>query len=82
MCATLARELGLAVAEKGESYEICFVPNGDYAAFMDAYLREQGSRGPTAAARLSLPRAARLASMPACTTSPSGQRKGLGYRDG
>ncbi len=38
----LAREFGLAVANKGESYEICFVPNGDYAAFMNAYLREQG----------------------------------------
>jgi tRNA-specific 2-thiouridylase len=37
-----ARAMGLAVAEKAESYEICFVPNGDYAAFMDAYLREQG----------------------------------------
>jgi len=34
----LARKMGLAVAEKGESQEICFVPNGDYAAFMDAYL--------------------------------------------
>ena len=38
----LARELKLAVSEKPESYEICFVPNGDYAAFMDAYLREKG----------------------------------------
>ena len=38
----LAREFGLAVAGKAESYEICFVPNGDYAAFLDAYLREQG----------------------------------------
>src|ERR1700722_8056399 len=38
----MAREMGLAVAEQMESYEICFVPNGDYAAFMDAYLREQG----------------------------------------
>src|SRR5713226_6267944 len=26
---TLAREMRLAVAEKDESYEICFVPNGD-----------------------------------------------------
>jgi tRNA-specific 2-thiouridylase len=38
----LARELALPVAEKGESQEICFVPNGDYAAFIDAYFREQG----------------------------------------
>ena len=38
----LARELGLPVAAKPDSQEICFVPNGDYAAFIDAYFREQG----------------------------------------
>src|SRR5215467_5658224 len=38
----LARRMRLAVAEKDESYEICFVPNGDYAAFMDAYLHSKG----------------------------------------
>ena len=38
----LAREMDLAVAEKGESFEICFVPNGDYAAFMSAYQRQKG----------------------------------------
>jgi tRNA-uridine 2-sulfurtransferase len=38
----LARELGLPVAEKHDSQEICFVPNGDYAAFINAYFREQG----------------------------------------
>ena len=38
----LATELGLPVAEKNDSQEICFVPNGDYAAFIGAYLEEQG----------------------------------------
>jgi len=38
----LARELGLPVAEKNDSQEICFVPNGDYAGFIDAYFREKG----------------------------------------
>jgi tRNA-specific 2-thiouridylase len=38
----LAKQLNLPVAEKHDSQEICFVPNGDYAAFMNAYLREQG----------------------------------------
>jgi tRNA-uridine 2-sulfurtransferase len=38
----LARQLGLPVAEKPDSQEICFVPNGDYAAFIDAYFRERG----------------------------------------
>jgi tRNA-specific 2-thiouridylase len=38
----LARELNLPVAEKNDSQEICFVPNGDYAGFIDAYFKEQG----------------------------------------
>ncbi len=38
----LAKELGLPVADKNDSQEICFVPNGDYAAFIDAYFAEQG----------------------------------------
>jgi tRNA-specific 2-thiouridylase len=38
----LAEEFNLPVAKKHESYEICFVPNGDYASFMDAYLRDKG----------------------------------------
>jgi tRNA-uridine 2-sulfurtransferase len=38
----LARELGIPTAAKPDSQEICFVPNGDYAAFIDAYFKEQG----------------------------------------
>jgi tRNA-uridine 2-sulfurtransferase len=38
----LAKDLGLPVAEKNDSQEICFVPNGDYAAFINAYFAEQG----------------------------------------
>ncbi|MBM3763651.1 MAG: tRNA 2-thiouridine(34) synthase MnmA [Acidobacteria bacterium] len=38
----LAMDLGLPVAEKPDSQEICFVPNGDYAAFIEAYFKEQG----------------------------------------
>ncbi len=38
----LAKSLELPVAEKGDSQEICFVPNGDYKAFIEAYCREQG----------------------------------------
>lgn len=38
----LARNLNLPVAQKNDSQEICFVPNGDYAAFIDAYFRESG----------------------------------------
>jgi tRNA-specific 2-thiouridylase len=38
----LAHEMGIPVAAKNDSQEICFVPNGDYAGFIDAYFREQG----------------------------------------
>lgn len=38
----MAEDLDLPVAKKHESYEICFVPNGDYAQFMDAWLKEKG----------------------------------------
>jgi tRNA-specific 2-thiouridylase len=38
----VAREHALAVAEKSESQEICFVPDGDYAGFIDRYLAAEG----------------------------------------
>lgn len=37
----LAKELELPVAEKNDSQEICFVSNGDYAGFIEAYFREK-----------------------------------------
>lgn len=38
----LARSLRVPTAEKPDSQEICFVPNGNYAQFIDAYFRERG----------------------------------------
>ena len=38
----IARRAQLPVAEKPESQEICFVPSGDYAQFIEAYRLEQG----------------------------------------
>jgi tRNA-uridine 2-sulfurtransferase len=43
---TLAHEMKLPVAEKPESQEICFVPSGDYAQFIEGYLAEQGTEQP------------------------------------
>jgi tRNA-specific 2-thiouridylase len=37
-----ARNSNLAIAEKAESQEICFVPDGDYAGFIDRYLAAEG----------------------------------------
>mgnify|MGYP001061528122 CR=1 FL=1 len=47
----MARRRGLPVAAKPDSQEICFIPDGDYAAFIEAYLRARGEpfqprRGP------------------------------------
>ena len=39
----VAREQKLAVAEKVESQEICFVPDGDYAGFIDRYLMAENA---------------------------------------
>jgi tRNA-specific 2-thiouridylase len=40
-----ARELGLSVSEKPDSHEICFVPDGDHAAFLE----RQGAQVPAGA---------------------------------
>src|ERR1700751_4316166 len=37
-----ARTVNLPVAEKPESMELCFVPNGNYVQFIHAYSRESG----------------------------------------
>lgn len=74
----LAGEFNLPVAKKHESYEICFVPNGDYAAFMDAYLREKGVE-PAAAAGAIVDTAGREVGRHAGAHRYTvGQRKGLG----
>ena len=41
----VARRHGLYVAEKRESQEICFVPDGDYAGFIERYLEAEGREG-------------------------------------
>src|SRR5256712_1310552 len=40
-----ARRHKLAVAEKSESQEICFVPDGDYAGFIGRYLAAEDQNG-------------------------------------
>jgi len=47
-----ARQQGLALAEKPDSQEICFVPGGDYKRFLDAYLEEQGEALPDTSGEL------------------------------
>lgn len=42
----IAREYGLITAAKPDSQEICFVPEGDYRAFMQRYRPESKKPGP------------------------------------
>lgn len=41
----IAEENGLVTAHKSDSQDICFVPNGDYAAFIENYLGKQFPQG-------------------------------------
>ncbi|NWG12356.1 MAG: tRNA 2-thiouridine(34) synthase MnmA [Acidobacteria bacterium] len=41
----IARRHGLGVADKQESQEICFVPDGNYAAFVERYHADLGADG-------------------------------------
>ena len=74
----LARELGLPVAEKSDSQEICFVPNGDYAGFIDSYFKEQGIAPSTTAGQFVTPGGKVLGEHTGVHHFTVGQRKGIG----
>jgi tRNA-specific 2-thiouridylase len=78
----LARDMQLAVAEKGESFEICFVPNGDYAAFMDAYLRQKGTPPEQTHGEIVTADGRTLGEHAGVHHFTVGQRKGLGIATG
>jgi tRNA-specific 2-thiouridylase len=42
----IAQDLGLVVAEKPESQEICFIPDDDYAGFLKEFIPEAEKPGP------------------------------------
>ncbi len=78
----LAREMGLAVADKGDSQEICFVPNGDYAAFMAAYLEESGVPVEPARGEIVTSGGRKLGEHEGVHHFTVGQRRGLGVATG
>jgi tRNA-uridine 2-sulfurtransferase len=78
----IARKLGLAVAEKGDSQEICFVPNGDYAAFIQGYLREQGIPEQRTRGEIVSTSGQVMGEHPGVHHFTVGQRKGLGIAVG
>jgi tRNA-uridine 2-sulfurtransferase len=78
----LARKYGLALAEKPDSQEICFVPGGDYKKFIDAYLAEQGDSLPDTAGELVTTDGRVIGEHTGIHNFTVGQRKGLGVATG
>jgi tRNA-uridine 2-sulfurtransferase len=78
----LARHHGLALAEKPDSQEICFVPGGDYKNFLDAYLAEQGDALPDTAGELVTSDGSVIGEHHGIHHFTVGQRKGLGVATG
>jgi tRNA-specific 2-thiouridylase len=78
----LARKHGLALAEKPDSQEICFVPGGDYKRFIDAYLAEQGASLPDTSGELVTTNGEVIGEHSGIHNFTVGQRKGLGVATG
>src|ERR1700736_479099 len=78
----LARQHGLALAEKPDSQEICFVPGGDCKNFLDAYLSEQGDTLPETAGELVTTDGKVIGEHNGIHNFTVGQRKGLGVATG
>jgi tRNA-specific 2-thiouridylase len=78
----LARKHGLALAEKPDSQEICFVPGGDYKRFIDAYLADQGEALPDTAGELVTTNGEVIGEHHGIHNFTVGQRKGLGVATG
>ena len=78
----LAKQHGLALAEKPDSQEICFVPGGDYKNFIDAYLAEQNEALPDTAGELVTSTGEVVGTHHGIHNFTVGQRKGLGVATG
>jgi tRNA-specific 2-thiouridylase len=74
----MAGEAGLAVASKPDSQEICFIPGGDYQAFLRAYLDEQEQEMPESAGELVTSTGDVVGRHAGIHNFTVGQRKGLG----
>jgi len=72
-----ARRLGLSVADKADSQEICFVPDGDYATFIAAHTPDVQRSG-----AIVDDRGTKLGSHDGVHRFTIGQRKGLGIAMG
>jgi tRNA-specific 2-thiouridylase len=78
----LARRVNLPVAEKPESMELCFVPNGNYVQFIHAYARESGKPLQDAEGEIVTEDGAVIGRHHGVHNYTIGQRKGLGFATG
>jgi tRNA-specific 2-thiouridylase len=74
----LAHGHNLALAEKPDSQEICFIPGGDYKSFLDAYLAEQEQPMPDSSGDLVSSSGEVVGTHGGIHRFTVGQRKGLG----
>ena len=74
----IARQHGLALADKADSQEICFIPGGDYKKFIDAYLEEQDEAMPDTTGELVASNGEVIGHHEGIHHFTVGQRKGLG----
>jgi tRNA-specific 2-thiouridylase len=69
---------GLALAQKPDSQEICFIPGGSYSQFLKAYLAEQQQPLPDSAGELVTTTGGVVGHHEGIHSFTVGQRKGLG----
>jgi tRNA-uridine 2-sulfurtransferase len=79
---SVARRSSLPVAEKPESMELCFVPNGNYVQFIEAYSRETGAPLANTAGEIVNEDGDVIARHNGVHQFTIGQRKGLGFAAG
>lgn len=77
-----ARAANLPVAEKPESMELCFVPNGNYVQFIHAYARAEGHAIEDKAGDIVLEDGTPIGRHNGVHNYTVGQRKGLGFAAG
>ena len=78
----LARRVNLPVADKPESMELCFVPNGNYVQFIHAYVRETGKLLEDSEGDIVTEDGAVVGHHTGVHNYTIGQRKGLGFTTG
>ncbi|MGA7706818.1 MAG: tRNA 2-thiouridine(34) synthase MnmA, partial [Acidobacteriaceae bacterium] len=78
----IAAQQGLALANKPDSQEICFIPGGDYKQFLDAYLADRGEEMPDTSGDLVTTTGEVVGHHEGIHNFTVGQRKGLGVATG